>query len=302
MSALEVTDWAAIDGKWKFESGVASYEGSEGPPWLFGLCVSKIRFLEGEAQATVIFNEPNSQIDARIVLGYRPLEGSYFLVGLGGYGRAYTISHFSPASGWRELASTGSIDNLRPGRSYVIRVLARGQRVILEVDDIRVLEYVLPMPLPYGQFGLFAWGNKRADFKDVSVRAERGDVFVVMQFSDFEELYTDVIVPIVKQFGLWPYRADEVFGPGSIIRDVERGIELAQIVIAEITPANENVFYEVGYAHALRKPTILLVNESKPKLPFDLSGYRCLFYQNSIGGKRKVEDGLKKHLQSILNE
>jgi hypothetical protein len=172
------------------------------------------------------------------------------------------------------------------------------------VDEIPVLEHVLPMPLPFGQLGLFAWGDKRGvDFKDVSVRAERGDVFVVMQFSDFEELYADVIVPTVKHFsGLRPYRSDEVFGPGSIIRDVERGIERAQIVIAEITPANENVFYEVGYAHALGKPTILLVNESKPKLPFDLSGYRCLFYQNSIGGKSKLEDGLQKHLQAILDQ
>jgi nucleoside 2-deoxyribosyltransferase len=60
-----------------------------------------------------------------------------------------------------------------------------------------------------------------------------------------------------------PYRADQVYGPGSIIEDVIRGIETAQIVIAEITPTNENVFYEVGYAHALKKPTILLANKDK---------------------------------------
>jgi hypothetical protein len=230
------------------------------------------------------------------------LESDYFLVGLGGYGSAYSITHFSPAFGWRALATAGSIENLRSGQSYIIRVLVKGQRVTLEVDGVRVLEHILPMPLPYGQLGFFAWGAQRgADFKNVSVRAEQGDVFVVMQFSGYDELYTEVIVPTVRHFGLRAYRADEVFGPGSIIRDVEQGIERAQIVIAEITPANENVFYEVGYAHALRKPTILLVNESKPKLPFDLSGYRCLFYQNSIGGKRKVEDGLEKHLQAILN-
>jgi hypothetical protein len=31
-------------------------------------------------------------------------------------------------------------------------------------------------------------------------------------------------------------------------------------------------------------------------------GYRCLFYQNSIGGKRRVKEGLRKHLQAILDE
>ena len=64
---------------------------------------------------------------------------------------------------------------------------------------------------------------------------------------------------------------------------------------------NENVFYELGYAHALKKPTILLADRTK-KLPFDVSGYRCLFYENSIGGKRKVEEALEKHLKAILHE
>jgi Nucleoside 2-deoxyribosyltransferase len=119
----------------------------------------------------------------------------------------------------------------------------------------------------------------------------------------FEELYTDVIQPLVTEFGLRPYRADQIYGPGTIIDDIIRGIETAQIVIAEITPTNENVFYEVGYAHALKKPTILLVDrEKKEKLPFDLSGFRCLFYQNSIGGKGKVKEGLRRHLEAILNE
>ena len=50
----------------------------------------------------------------------------------------------------------------------------------------------------------------------------------------------------------------ESFGPGVIIQDIERQISEAQVVIADITPANSNVYYEVGYAHALQKPTILL--------------------------------------------
>ena len=90
-----------------------------------------------------------------------------------------------------------------------------------------------------------------------------------------------------------------MFGPTIIIDDVTRGIESSQIVIAEITPSNENVFYEVGYAHALKKPTILLADMSK-KLPFDLSGRRCIFYENSIGGKQKVEQNLRHHLQEVL--
>jgi tripartite-type tricarboxylate transporter receptor subunit TctC len=68
---------------------------------------------------------------------------------------------------------------------------------------------------------------------------------------------------------------------------------------AEITEPNQNVFYELGYAHGKNKPTILLAEKGR-QLPFDVRGYRCLFYENSIGGKQKIEDGLRKHLQAIF--
>ena len=173
---------------------------------------------------------------------------------------------------------------------------------MVEVDGIRVLDHVLEAPLPNGQLGLFAWGSEPIGFSNVSVNEEPGKVFVVMKFSDpYHELYRDVIQPVIRHFGLEAHHAGEVVGPGLILEDIIHDIKEAKIVVAEITEQNENVFYELGYAHALKKPTILLA-ENEKKLPFDVSGYRCLFYENSIGGKAKVEEGLRKHLQAILHE
>ena len=62
---------------------------------------------------------------------------------------------------------------------------------------------------------------------------------------------------------------------------------------------NANVFYELGYAHALGKQTILLAERGR-ELPFDVSGYRCIFYDNTIGGKAVVQDSLTRHLTNIL--
>jgi len=63
-----------------------------------------------------------------------------------------------------------------------------------------------------------------------------------------------------------------------------------------------NVFYEIGYAHALKKPTILLCDKAlRDRLPFDVSGFRTIFYDNSIGGKRRVEEKLEVYLQNINN-
>ena len=86
-----------------------------------------------------------------------------------------------------------------------------------------------------------------------------------------------------------------------IVADIARQIVEADVVIADITPANPNVYYEVGYAHALSKPTILIA-EKPTELPFDVSPFRTLFYENTIGGKAIVEAGLRKHLEAIRTQ
>lgn len=84
-----------------------------------------------------------------------------------------------------------------------------------------------------------------------------------------------------------------------IIQDISKHINESKFIIADISPINANVFYEVGYAHALNKPTILIA-EKDTRLPFDVSSFRTLFYENTIGGKNKLENGLRKHIKAIL--
>jgi nucleoside 2-deoxyribosyltransferase len=88
-------------------------------------------------------------------------------------------------------------------------------------------------------------------------------------------------------------------GPGLIITDIAQEIMEARVIIADITPANPNVYYEVGYAHAIGKPVILIAETPTSQLPFDVSGFRVLRYENTIGGKAKIETGLRKHLDAI---
>jgi hypothetical protein len=141
-------------------------------------------------------------------------------------------------------------------------------------------------------------------FRNTSVNQEPGKAFVVMKFSaPNQDLYEHVIKPVSKKSDLCAYHVGEVLGPGIILKDIVRGIEEAKVVIAEITAPdkNENVFYELGYAHALDIPTILLA-ESGRDLPFDIKGHRCLFYENSIAGKLKLETDLDNHLEAILHK
>ena len=271
---------------------------SPGPP--SGICLTNLSLTDGMISSRIRLSVNK---EGRVLLGYRSLTEPYWMAGLGGWEFAYTIGVFEPASGWRALAHAGSIDNLVPEQWYEVRVALEGQRVSLSVDDVRVLQHVLDKPLTGGQVGLFSFGPGEVEFSSFSVEPRPGTVFVVMQFSEpYKQLYEEVIQPVVSELGLRAYHVGEVFGPGMILHDIAQGIIESKVVIAEITPANQNVFYELGYAHALGKPTILLAGREKERLPFDISGYRVLFYDNTIAGKKQVEDGLRKHLTAILRE
>ena len=119
-----------------------------------------------------------------------------------------------------------------------------------------------------------------------------------MQFGEpYDDLYREVIQKEAEAAGFEVFRMDEKAGPGVILQDMQREIEQAGVVIAEKTPPNPNVFYEVGYAHALGKPTILLAQRGV-QLPFDIRSFRVVFYNDTIG-KAEVERNLTKHLAAI---
>ena len=236
------------------------------------------------------------------MLGFQSERSRYVLAQLGGYGRAYSVAEHVPGVGWQGIENVGSARNLEPRKTYTMDVAQTGQEIRMVVDGVPVIERVLSQPLSGSQLGLFAWGKARVDFTDLLVKAAKPQVFVAMQFGQpFDTLYQEVINPGVRALDLDVIRIDELAGPGIIFEDIKRQIAEAKIVVAEITAPNQNVFYELGYAHALNKPTILLAQRGK-ELPFDIRSYRVIFYDDSIRGKPALERNLQKHLEAILRE
>lgn len=292
------TAFVQLHGRWEIEPTLAVFlqPKERGNP--VGICLSPVRLRSGVVSASVTLHDLDGA--GRLILGYNPTTGSYYSVGLGGYDFAYVIDAFTPGAGWRALQAIGSKSQLTVDRSYQLRIELLGQRVALSVDGVQVLNHKLPSPLEGDQAGLFAWGHGKVEFRDFTVAAREPRIFVVMQFGEpYDTLYKEVIQPVSKSSGFHAFRGDDVFRPGVILQDIRRGIVESNVIVAEITPVNANVFYELGYAHALEKPTILLANRNVEKLPFDISGYRVIFYDDTIGGKKSVEEALRKHLASI---
>jgi hypothetical protein len=98
-------------------------------------------------------------------------------------------------------------------------------------------------------------------------------------YFDFDRVETDLIKPAMRALNLGGGTTGEVFASGSIHEDMFSELLLADIVIADITIHNANVFYELGIRHALRdKSTILIKASGYDETPFDIIGYKYHSY------------------------
>ena len=107
-------------------------------------------------------------------------------------------------------------------------------------------------------------------------------IFVMMPFdTSFDDVYS-LIQRVVAQVNadVTVRRLDEVLNAGSITDDLIAEIESAALCIADLTGANPNVMWEVGYAAAKLKPVIGLCQKGD-RLPFDIHDVRTLFYERS---------------------
>lgn len=107
-------------------------------------------------------------------------------------------------------------------------------------------------------------------------------VFVLMPFDrTFQDVYEVGIKPACKDAGAYCERVDEQIFVENILERVYNQIAKADVIVAEMTGRNPNVFYEVGYAHALNKRVILLTRAADD-IPFDLKHYPHIVYGDSI--------------------
>ena len=127
--------------------------------------------------------------------------------------------------------------------------------------------------------------------------------FVLMPFKpDLDATYENAIRPAVIANGrLSCTRADEIYGPRPIMADIWRSINAASLVLADLTGRNPNVLYELGLAHAIQKPVILLTQKNDD-IPFDLRAIRCIHYQNNRSGREILRDQLERTVLEFIGD
>jgi len=145
---------------------------------------------------------------------------------------------------------------------------------------------------PSFSYSIFGSPNKKYTY----------DLFVLMPFAlNLKPVYDDHIKKVAKTLNLSIARADDFFSQDSIMYEVWSAIAQASILIADCTGKNPNVFYEIGIAHTIGKP-VILITQNQDDVPFDLRHRRYIQYDYTPSGMIKFENTLTTTISEIRKD
>lgn len=300
--------WLALNGDFSEKNGKIIFHGGLMDPsnevttpanslGKFGLLLFEDVLSNGEITATVEFESLDAFDEAEILFNFQN-DTNFMCAGIANCPAKYEYKTFNGQ--WNFIKLAGFNSQLTH-KKYELMIRLVGSTVELYINNIRAFSALSASPIRKTNIGLWVRSKSSITISNYKAIYQKATAFVVSQFGgDYDTLYSEVIKPICEHSGFSAIRGDEMATNSMILDDIILSIKNAAVVIADISPDNPNVFYEIGYAHAISKPTILLCEKScRTKLPFDISGFRTIFYDNSIGGKRHIETCLQEHLHAL---
>jgi hypothetical protein len=127
---------------------------------------------------------------------------------------------------------------------------------------------------------------------------EQPRIFVLMPFAgEFLDVYVLGIREVGEKLGFTVDRADDIEHNGNILDVVKQKIRQADILVADMSTRNANVFYEIGFAHAVNRPTVLLCRNTDT-VPFDLQSINYIKYAGIVDLRERLE----KRLKALMEE
>ena len=144
--------------------------------------------------------------------------------------------------------------------------------------------------------GTITLSQLAAIYKILDFAAERKTCFVLMPFDKkFDPVYMTCILPTLTKRKWICTRADRIFEPREIMLLIWEQVLRVDLIIADLTGRNANVFYELGYAHALHKNSVL-ITQSIEDVPFDLRHRQMIKYAATAKGYRALKESLKNYV------
>ena len=116
---------------------------------------------------------------------------------------------------------------------------------------------------------------------------------------NFDLPYYHIIEPTVSKMGFEIKRADSIYSPEPFMQKIWQDILSSCLVIADLTSANPNVLYELGLAHTIGKPVVLLTQHAR-YIPADLKAMHYITYSKQLGSEEELKKKLRKAIRDTL--
>ena len=150
-----------------------------------------------------------------------------------------------------------------------------------------IVELVNPLTVENAEKNIIVTGQKTTPILP--------DTAFIMMWMDpklpeLEDLYV-AIKRCFSNFGISAKQVDDIEHSGKITEEIINKIKSSEFLYADLTGARPNVYYEVGFAHALSKK-VILYRKAGESLHFDLAGYNCPEYKNLVDLEKKLNDRL----------
>lgn len=218
-----------------------------------------------------------------------------------------TVSKVDPDETKRILTMVSSTSSLAGRLPIQARQEPKDNEIIyyIDVGSGEVSDMVLNYPgvEKFIKDELLAPKIAKSAIQDISgartptIEYEPNTAFILMWMDEKAEAglqdVANAIKEVFEDFGITAKRADDLEHEDVITEVVIRKIETSEFLIADLTGERPNVYYEVGYAHALRKRPILF-RKADTSLHFDLSGYNAPEYRNVTHLKEQLRKRLEE--------
>jgi len=158
------------------------------------------------------------------------------------------------------------------------------RRYLRTIDSLRdQLKYIVPAN------PIWATRNFKTDYSLC---------FVLMPFAEeFYQIYEQAISVASENAGLRCMHAGEIFDNREIVEDIWESICTAQVIVADVTKRNPNVFYELGICHTLGKE-VIVITQNSGDVPFDIRHRRYIEY--SPKGLSSLKSRLEKTIKTVV--
>lgn len=125
------------------------------------------------------------------------------------------------------------------------------------------------------------------------------DIFILMPFDDDLAVVHKAIVDVASNLDLRAKRAEKFLTSEPIMYEIWQSILQSDIVIADCSRRNANVFYELGICHTVGKRVIMIAQDLRD-IPFDITHRRVLKYELSSDGIESLRASLSYQIEDLL--